>query len=72
MDYMDYQESYIFTDNKNIKKNNSDIAAIIDLFKKHDIRVSDDGVGQCVAKLTFKKKPERKTRRQLSALFLTA
>jgi len=53
---MGYQESFIFTSAKDIVKNNSDVGIIVNLFKDHDVRTHDDGLANCVAKITFLKK----------------
>jgi len=51
-----YQESFIFTNSKDITKNNEDVVTILNLFKGHDVRTHDDGLASCVAKITFLKK----------------
>lgn len=52
---MGYQESFIYTNNKDIEKNNADIKKIIELFKRLDVRTVDDELGSCVSKVTFNK-----------------
>lgn len=58
---MGYQESFIFTNAKDIAKNNNDIEKVLNLFKTHDVRVHDDELASCVAKITFLKKLGRFT-----------
>jgi hypothetical protein len=53
---MGYQESFIFTNTKNIVKNNDDVETILNLFKDHDVRTHDDELASCVAKIIFLKK----------------
>lgn len=46
---MGYQESYIFTNN------NNDLNKIVDIFKRHNIRTTDDWECSCVAKIKLNK-----------------
>lgn len=50
---MGYQESFIYF-GVNTEKNNDYIEKTLELFKKLDVRMADDYLASCVAKLTFK------------------
>ena len=51
---MIHQESLICFDG-DVESNNQYVKKTIELFKKLDVRMSDDNSASCVAKLTFKK-----------------
>jgi len=52
---MGYQESFVYTNKKDIEKNNKDIKNILKLFKKYDIRLINDDSCNCIGVLRFNK-----------------
>ena len=53
---MGYQESFVYTNKKDIERNNEDIKNILKIFKKYDIRLSNDDYCNCIGVVRFKKR----------------
>lgn len=50
---MEYQETFLFTSDSDLKQNKKDIEQIIQLFKKYHVRCADDKEAACTRRLHF-------------------
>ncbi|MCA1066042.1 hypothetical protein QTG56_25875 (plasmid) [Rossellomorea sp. AcN35-11] len=50
---MGYQESFVIASFYDVEENNKGIARLLELFQIHDVRMHDDWLGSCVAKIHF-------------------
>lgn len=50
---MGYQESYIYTDARDVEENKRDIEKILHIFQKYNVRCVNDGIAECTIKLHF-------------------
>jgi len=65
---MGYQESCIYTNNKDIEKNNEDIKDILNLLKKYDIRLSNDNYCECIGILKVNERISSKYEKDMEML----
>ena len=50
---MGYQESFVYASKHNIKANHEHINAILQMFKKYNIRCANDMIASCVCRIHF-------------------